>query len=166
MLIESFRVEEIMHFLGWWLHFPQMLLKVLHPVEHRTTWCDLGSKQLALRWVENPESSSDQSLMILSSHQDHLDSIYLPPVNLCSEISKVSFCQLHTRILSQSAFPTSHDPFNISIPGRFCPTTSLTLLSVPMCTGIKKKCWWLNILCMLCKFMCDKSIRDCRQGMW
>ena len=32
--------------------------------------------------------------MILSSHQDHLDSIYLPPVNLCSEISKVSFCQL------------------------------------------------------------------------
>lgn len=75
--------------------------------------------------------------MILLSHHDHLDPIYLRPINMCLVFPKLA-C-VHFTILSQSIFPTSHDPFNSSIPGHFCLTTSLTLLSVPMCIEIKKK---------------------------
>lgn len=43
--------------------------------------------------MENPRSYSDQSQMIWS-HQDHLDSIYLPPVNICSMFPKLVYVNL------------------------------------------------------------------------
>lgn len=163
MLIDSFRVEEILHSLGLWPHFPWMPLEVLHPVENHTTWCDLGNM-----WACIVLSGKSQ-VLIRSEPDDLVVSSWSFGFNLFASrqhvltISKASLCQPHSWILSQSVFPPSHNPFTISIPGPFCLTTSL--LPAPMCIGLKK-CWWLNILCMPCKFMCYKPIRDGRQEMW
>lgn len=129
----DFRVEEIMHFIGLWTHFSWMLLEVQHPVENHATWYDLGNKWTCI-------VLSRKSQVLIRSKPDDLVSSWsfgsnlFAPINMCLVFPKLAY--VHFMILSQSIFSTSHDPFNISISGHFCLTTSLTVLSIPMCIKI------------------------------
>lgn len=68
------------------------------------------------------------------SHGDHLDSIYLPPVNMCSLFPKPAYVNFTPGSIL-SLFSPSHNSFTISISGLFCLTASL--LPAPICIGLK-----------------------------
>lgn len=162
LLIDLFQVEEILHSLGLWPHFPWMLLEVLHPLENYTPWCDLGNKWACI--VLSGKSRLNQIRARWSCCL--IEIIWIQFICLPSTCTHYFQSQLMSTSLLDpfSVYSSpSHNPFTISISGLFCLTTSL--LPAPMCIGLKK-CWWLNILCMPCKFMCDKPIRDCRQETW
>lgn len=111
-------------------------------------WKTPSLNQIRPRWSLSSISSW--------SFEFHLFATTTPPPRRQQHvlsISKASLCQLNIRIPSQSVFPTSHDTFNIYMPGPFCLTTRLTLLSVPMCIGVKETADG-SIFCVCCVNLC------------
>lgn len=99
----SFQVEKIMHFLGLWHHFPQMLLGVLYLVEnYNMIWPWQWMSLYCIKWKI---PSLNQIRPRWSCHL--LIIIWIPFIQPRAHhqhvltISKASLCQLHFRTPSQ-----------------------------------------------------------------